>query len=667
MDNKETFPLHRCIFRNDIESLNENLKNEEIKKLINQKDNHGNSPIHLALMLDRRNCILSLIKNGCDTISRNVFDWNPLEEATMLGDVDLIEKISNLKFRDYCRYFNEKGGKLDEWNETMPFLHYRAQVKFKSKIPLLDKIGIKDIIHFYKNKNSLRMDIGIAGIDMRGIPRVINGSLSIIVNRLSNGLSRIYVLDNKAKRYTEIFPYIPQHWQDIFIKSKTDIKTLYKFYVDNTDLIIKKKGSSNFGFKKNKKRVIRINGKKYYTDIFKFKNIGIVIRKRDNEQVIGDFKSDIKTTVADIDKSRNKTHSSLTTEFSNMIIFDSKLKSIEDIVKQEKELSENKGNESDSDSDDSDIDDDNKSVSSNGSNSSDEKSNKADNNFKKFIDENIHIMATLESEICDKVAQMIIKGQDEKGNTIGKDDILYIDQILPTFYNKYIQSKRLSDDDQKKFEEIINTSLNRKKDKDKNNREYIQNLKKSSNMSSMVHNIAENYYNSSYKKHSNNTTSSKLKDETIKRIKITEKEYFDPSNTESLHMGRVMEISEEKRRTKKPFKIWLTKENTFPLNADQLRPILDLFCAMIYDQVNITDEENNYDRNIYRNNVKYIFGAIESSKRFPLKFEMPVMSTTALQFKLLDLETEEKNVPDNKFTIPDNYIYDETVQFKFIK
>ncbi|ORX64290.1 hypothetical protein BCR32DRAFT_298129 [Anaeromyces robustus] len=674
MANKESFPLHRCIFRNDVDSLNKNLKDEEIKKLINQKDNHGNTPIHLALMLDRRNCILSLLRNGCDVVSRNVFEWNPLEEATMLGDVDLIEKISKFKFRDYCLYFNKTGSdgtisKLDEWNKHLPYCYYKGQLKFKSKIPLLNKIGLKDVLQFYKNENSMRLDTGIVGFDLHGIPRIIHGSLSIIINRLDNGLSQIYMLDNKAKRYTELFPYIPQTVHDHFVKSRIDVKTLYKFFVDNSDLSIKKKTPSGFGFKSNKKRTIRINNKKYNTDLYKCKNISIVIRKRDNEQPIGDFISDIKTTVADIDKSRNKIHSSLTSELNNMIILDNKnIKGIDmdDIFKEE---NGDNDSESDSDSDDSDIennDNDDKSVSSHGSSA--EKLIEADNDFKKFIDENLYTLATVESEICDKVVQMIIKGQNEQGNAIEKSDIIYIDQILPTFYEAYLNSKRLSDDDQKKFEEIINTTVNSTKDKfgnkKKENNEYMQNFKKSENVSSMVHNLAENYYNSTSKKHNN--TSNKFKNEEIKRVPISEEEYFDPSNTKSLHLGRKMEISEEKRRTKKALKFWLTKENSFPLNInDHLKPVIDFLCSLLYDQINGRLYDSNYDRSIYIKTIEYIFEQVEATKRFPLKFEVPVMASTALQFKLIDVNTDKKCVPDSKFKIPDNYIYDESVEFRF--
>jgi len=77
----ETFPLHRCVYRNDQVALIELLKNEEIKKQINEKDNHGNTPLNLAVMLGRRNCIITLINNGSDVYCCNDFGWNILDEA----------------------------------------------------------------------------------------------------------------------------------------------------------------------------------------------------------------------------------------------------------------------------------------------------------------------------------------------------------------------------------------------------------------------------------------------------------------------------------------------------------------------------------------------------------------------------------------------------------
>jgi len=79
----ETYPIHRCVYRDDAVALKELLKDEKIKKQIDDKDNHGNTPLHLALMLGRRNCIVTLINNGCDIITRNNYGWNPLEESIL--------------------------------------------------------------------------------------------------------------------------------------------------------------------------------------------------------------------------------------------------------------------------------------------------------------------------------------------------------------------------------------------------------------------------------------------------------------------------------------------------------------------------------------------------------------------------------------------------------
>jgi len=659
---EETFPLHRCIFRNDLEALNNILKDEESKKQINKRDNHGNTPIHLALMLDRRNCILSLIKNGCDCVTRNNFGWNPLEEAIMLGDMDLVEKLSYMKFKSYFDGFGKEGGIIDQWNDKLPNCHMKLQMKFKSKIPLLEKLGIKDIEHFYKKGKNFRMDFGFSGFDFRGVPRMMKGSLSVILTFGYNDTTRCYLLDHKAKRYTELFPKTSPKISDAYSQTKMDVKTMFKFYADNSKLRVKKKSNtSNFGFK-NKKRTIRINGnQKYNTDLFKFKDAILIIRKRDNEQIIGDYKSHIKTTVTDLDKFKNNTNT-ISSEINNTLfsVNDEKLKgfTMKDMVKLEKEIS---NADSDSDSNDSDIEND----ISESSSDVNTKIIEADTDFKKFIDENIYNISAVDSTVSDHVIQMVLKGSDDNGNKITDEDILYVDQILPSFYSAYLKEKRLPEDQQKKLENIYHTVVVKIElgDMKISNNEYIENFKKSENVSNMVHNLAENYYNKTEKKSSSEHKS--FKNVPIKREPITEEEYFNPANTESLHLGRVMEISEEKKFIKTVIKFWLTKENAFPLNCYHIKPIIDIICLIIFDQVNVTPEENNYDRHLYYNTCNFILREVNATKRFPLKFEIPIMASTAFQSKLLELDTEP--VSDDLFKIPEDYVYDDNVAFRFIK
>jgi len=79
----ESYPIHRCIYRNDPEALKELLSDVTMQQKINEYDNHGNTPLHLALMLNRHNCIIILLNYNCDVFSRNNSGWNPMDEASM--------------------------------------------------------------------------------------------------------------------------------------------------------------------------------------------------------------------------------------------------------------------------------------------------------------------------------------------------------------------------------------------------------------------------------------------------------------------------------------------------------------------------------------------------------------------------------------------------------
>jgi hypothetical protein len=630
-------------------------------------------------MLDRRNCVLELLKNGCDCVSRNRFGWNPVEEAIMLGDMDLIEKLTLLKFRDYHKYLNKKEGTYEKWNEVLPYYHFRAQLKFKTKIPLLDKIGIKDIEHLYKRGKDMRYDFGFSGVDLRGvIPKMMKGSMSLLLKFKDNGAANVYLLDNKSKRYIELYPELSEPMMGNYLKSKMGIKTLFKFYFDYSDFKVKKSSNKGFGGLSNKKRVIKVNGnKKYTTDVFKFKDVDVIIRKRDNEKVIGDYKSHIKTTVQDLDKSRNTGlggFGAITQELNESLFSGSEKNEhvMEDIIKQEKKFSNVSSSESDSDdsdSDDSDIEEDSISESKSKNKSKNNNNNngiiEADNDFKKFIDANIFKITSKDSKLVEKVIYMIIRGKDDNGNTIEKSDILYIHQLIPSFFSTYVEENHLPEKEQKKLEEIYHSVIEKNDghdhaDIEKNS--LVQNLKNSSNVSSMVHNIADTYFKNTAKK-----SSKSIKYEETKKEAISEEEYFDPKNTESLHMGRVMEISEEKKHVKTLFKTWLTKENTFPLNTYHFMPLVEMVSLVLYDQVNVNPKDNDNERNIYDNIANFVLKEIDGAKRFPLKFEIPILAGTVLQYKYIDIESDEKCAPESLFEIPSDYQYDANLSFKFLK
>jgi len=541
---------------------------------------------------------------------------------------------------------------------------------------------MRDVENFYKKGNNFRMDLGFSGIDFHGMPRMVKGNLTMLMSINNDGTSQLYLLDNKAKSYTELFPKPSQRIIISYLKSKMNVKTLYKFSNDNSTLRVKKKNTNGFSIKGNKKRVIQINGdKKYNTDIFKFKDAQLIVRKRDNEQIIGDYKSHIKTTVKDIDKSLNH-KSTISTELVNS---DENLKKLANDLINNNEIQ----NDSDNDDDESEIDEsDAESTSSSSTPESVKPTIDPDNDFKKMVIDNLYSFSRVNTEISDKIVQMIISGNDANGNPITNNDILFIDQNFPFFFISYLKEKRLPEDQQAKLEEIYITVVRNGNYKEFKKRvkqsEYLENFRKSESVYNMVYNITRDCYNtisttnqssssstsslsstSSSTSHSFITLSRKNKRTPIKREPVTEETYFDSASTENLHLGRIMEISEEKKLIKNLAKFWLTKEDAFPLNSYHVKPLIDIICLIIYDQIHVKEGENKDDQKIYYNVSNRIFKEIEGTKRFPLKFEIPIYAATAFQCKFLDVNTEPPS--DDLFKIPEDYVYDDNVSFKFMK
>ena len=67
-----SYDLHQAVFRNDLPALSGLLRGAgEAKAEVEQKDMHGNTALHLAVMLGRRECV-QVEMNIVDTITYNV-------------------------------------------------------------------------------------------------------------------------------------------------------------------------------------------------------------------------------------------------------------------------------------------------------------------------------------------------------------------------------------------------------------------------------------------------------------------------------------------------------------------------------------------------------------------------------------------------------------------
>ncbi|CAG2178818.1 unnamed protein product [Oppiella nova] len=85
----DKYALHRAVFNNDLKLIAHLLRNYDIQL----KDSHGNSPLHLAVMLGHKECIQLLIAHSAPVKCKNAQGWSPLAEAISYGDRQTIASL----------------------------------------------------------------------------------------------------------------------------------------------------------------------------------------------------------------------------------------------------------------------------------------------------------------------------------------------------------------------------------------------------------------------------------------------------------------------------------------------------------------------------------------------------------------------------------------------
>jgi len=661
----ESYPIHRCVFRNDSYALKELLLDEEIKKRINEKDNHGNTPIHLALMLDRRNCIITLINNGCDVITRNNFRWNPTEEALMLGDIDIVEKITVAKVKDYIKKFVEV---MEAWDKVLPTCYLKVKAKLKSPIPLFEMFGAKDTLEVIKKGKSLRINTTLAGIDNRGMFKFYKGSLSFLFKYdRCLGIYNLFLLDNKNKKYQQFFPSPPQWFINDILKTKYGVNALYKYFFDPRVFSIKIKKQR---FLKKKKETIALEtGKTFKTDRFKLKNLTLVIRKRDNEMIIGDYKSEIHTKVMKVDYVMDK-KKYLDEGISNAHDFTAALKDKHFVEGGEEEYDTADEEESDDESENENDKDDAFIENNETPDQRRKRKNvgKVEHSvFEEIVNENTVVDGKISLELTQKLFKILNDGQDEKGNKVTPYDLAYVDQFMPNYFSNVIKRKLSTNKTSERFNYLKYLTSNNKKgikgqiSKD-GTTEYYE----------MKDNINESldwetsYYNRINRQLKEKKTN-EIKNTLNKREKLTEENYFDPSQTEDMHIGRIMNINEERKVFDNFVSLWLSKKNEFPISLSQFKPIIDFIVSMIFDLINVKEEDVNFDRNMINKTFSDSAKILQSDKRFPIKLSFPFYPTIRLVLKVLNCYIEEEKISDSLFEIPSNYSYSDEPFFKNVK
>ncbi|KAG0255965.1 Ankyrin repeat domain-containing protein 13C [Mortierella polycephala] len=145
---------------------------------INKLDHHLHAPLHVAVMLNRKDIVSILLKAGANPLVRSGSGWTPRQEATSLGDRELIEILTRYQRKEFSGSFKTKAMKLvKQLSEDLDQFYFQLQWEFQSWVPFVSGLCPDDTYHIWKKGNAVRMDTSLVGFENM---KWIRGHISII-------------------------------------------------------------------------------------------------------------------------------------------------------------------------------------------------------------------------------------------------------------------------------------------------------------------------------------------------------------------------------------------------------------------------------------------------------------------------------------------------------
>lgn len=297
----EQLPLHKCIFLNDHETL-KNLLEKKSENLI-LKDKHGNTPLHLAVMLGRKECIKLLLEHDATVKIKNNEGWTVLAEAISYGDRDTIGLLLK-KLRQQSRaHLESRRSSMIKGLKQIQDFYMELKWDFTSWVPLVSRMLPSDVCRIHKCGTSLRLDTTLVDFnDMRWE----RGDISFIFRGDHPMNHSITVLDNEYQCYQHI------HYEDSDIDDEVDILMSSDILAAHmsTKSIQFARAQSGWIFREDRKEVV---GGQYQSELYSVQGLVLKQRKRREHLTQDDIQKN-KTMLATMSQGRR---SSLTNSNSN--------------------------------------------------------------------------------------------------------------------------------------------------------------------------------------------------------------------------------------------------------------------------------------------------------------------------------------------------------------
>ncbi|XP_029425719.1 ankyrin repeat domain-containing protein 13C isoform X5 [Nannospalax galili] len=191
------YPVHECVFKGDVRRLSSLIRTHNI----GQKDYHGNTPLHLAVMSGNKECAHLLLAHNAPVKVKNAQGWSPLAEAISYGDRQMITALLRKLKQQSRESVEEKRPRLLKALKELGDFYLELHWDFQSWVPLLSRILPSDACKIYKQGINIRLDTTL--IDFTDM-KCQRGDLSFIFNGDAAPSESFVVLDNEQKVYQRI-------------------------------------------------------------------------------------------------------------------------------------------------------------------------------------------------------------------------------------------------------------------------------------------------------------------------------------------------------------------------------------------------------------------------------------------------------------------------------
>ncbi|XP_072505929.1 ankyrin repeat domain-containing protein 13C isoform X2 [Notamacropus eugenii] len=191
------YPVHECVFKGDVRRLSSLIRTHHI----GQKDLHGNTPLHLAVMLGNKECAHLLLAHNAPVKVKNAQGWSPLAEAISYGDRQMITALLRKLKQQSRESVEEKRPRLLKALKELGDFYLELHWDFQSWVPLLSRILPSDACKIYKQGINIRLDTTL--IDFTDM-KCQRGDLSFIFSGDAAPSESFVVLDNEQRVYQRI-------------------------------------------------------------------------------------------------------------------------------------------------------------------------------------------------------------------------------------------------------------------------------------------------------------------------------------------------------------------------------------------------------------------------------------------------------------------------------